>query len=238
MPSPVFRYPDGFSADITAGPNIPGTADEYELNFARRALAKIKDRLGPEAIENILRSDIKDGECYWTEMISKNTPGEFNRSSVQLSVKGITVDEFLKWFHTRCSKNVAYMQSAEPEHWVVTSDDTGTQRVIENLGSTIACFNIEFGPPTEPCQKLGILEDFPTRMSATAKLSSGHAFAHVLHQFKPHHEGSGFDANLGAYFLKSAGSDVVEQHRQHLVVEFTNWTRHCFRELKVEGIRI
>lgn len=66
MPSQVFNYREGFSADIEIGPAIAGTAEEYELRFARRALQRIKERLGIEAIEKALQPDIDHGQSYWT----------------------------------------------------------------------------------------------------------------------------------------------------------------------------
>jgi hypothetical protein len=171
-------------------------------------------------------------------VVAKNTPGDFERCFVQLSVKGITAEEFLKWFHTRCAKNVASMQAAQPEHWVVTTDSTGSQMVTENLGPTIARFQIEFAPPEQQFQKEDLMDDFPIKMSGKGKFGNDTVQAYVLHQFRPHATGVGFDANLRAYFPKAAGEELIEQHRQHLVVEFTNWTRNCYTELKVEGVQL
>ncbi len=44
---------------------------------------------------------------------------------------------------------------------------------------------------------------------------------HALHQFRK--TGSGFDALLVIYFPAAAPEDLIEGHRQHLVVEFTDW---------------
>lgn len=54
MSSHVLDYPSGYAANVTIGPTIPGTADQYELYFARRGLQRIKDRLGIAATEKLL----------------------------------------------------------------------------------------------------------------------------------------------------------------------------------------
>ncbi|KAJ5652169.1 hypothetical protein N7507_009595 [Penicillium longicatenatum] len=130
------------------------------------------------------------------------------------------------------------MQAAQPEHWVVTTDSMGSQMVTENLSPTIARFQIEFAPPEQQFQKEDLMDDFPIKMSGKGKSRNGTVHAYVLHQSRPHATGVGFDANLRAYFPKAAGEELIEQHRQHLVVESTNRTRNCYTELKVEGVQL
>ena len=52
-------------------------------------------------------------------------------------------------------------------------------------------------------------------------LPDGTIIGHALHQFRE--TGAGFDALLVIYFPAAAPDDLVEGHRQHLAVEFTNW---------------
>jgi hypothetical protein len=75
-------------------------------------------------------------------------------------------------------------------------------------------------------------------MSGYRHIDDGTVNGYVLHQFRPHSDDVGFDANLCIYFPTSAPEVLFEQHRQHLVVEFTNCTRHCYQELKVEKIEM
>lgn len=50
----------------------------------------------------------------------------------------------------------------------------------------------------------------------------------LYHQFRDHADGQGFDVDLAIYFPVGAGEDVVECHRQHLLVEFSNWSKQAF----------
>ncbi|PYH42566.1 uncharacterized protein BP01DRAFT_359434 [Aspergillus saccharolyticus JOP 1030-1] len=238
MPSQVLGYPTGFSTEVTAGPSIAGTADEYELRFARRALERIKSHLGLEATEKLVQPDIDESNRFWQRVLAENTTGEFKPARIELSVKGITMEEFLPWFRNRCQRNVSNMLAGQPEHWVVSADEQGNEKVIENLGPWVSRFFIKFEAPSQPFQLNDIREDFPLRMTGYGHTDDGSINGYVLHQFRPHTDGSGFDVNLCIYFPASAPEVLFEQHRQHLVVEFTNWTRHCYRELKVEGIQM
>ncbi|KAJ5751946.1 hypothetical protein N7520_008863 [Penicillium odoratum] len=238
MPSQVLDYPAGFSANVTIGPSIAGTSDEYELRFARRGLERIKDRLGLEAIEKLIQPDIDESNEFWRKVLAENVTGEFKPARIELSVEGLTMNEFLPWFRNRCQKKVPYMLAGQPEHWLVLSDEHGNEKVIENLGPWVSRFFIKFEAPSQPFQKRDMYEDFTLKLSGYGHTDDGLINGYVLHQFRPHADGSGFDANLCIYFPASAPEILFEQHRQHLVVEFTNWTRHCYRELKVENIRI
>ncbi|KAJ5861943.1 uncharacterized protein N7529_009253 [Penicillium soppii] len=238
MPSQVLEYPEGFKAEVTFGPSIAGTADEYELRFTRRALERIKERLGLEATEELIQPDIDESNEFWRKVLAENKGGDFKPARIELSVKGLKMDEFLPWFRNRCQRKVPYMLAGQPEHWVVQSDEAGNEKVIENLGPWVSRFFIKFEPASQPFQLRDMYEDFPLRLTGYGHTDDGSINGYVLHQFRPHAEGSGFDVNLCIYFPASAPEILFEQHRQHLVVEFTNWTRRCYRELKIEKIQI
>ncbi|PYH40138.1 uncharacterized protein BP01DRAFT_396089 [Aspergillus saccharolyticus JOP 1030-1] len=238
MSSRVLGYREGFSVEVSSGPSIAGTTEEYELNFARRALALVKERLGVAQIEKLLLPDIERSNAFWQTFIAQNTTGECRPSRIDMSVHGLSPDEFVKWFHLRCGKRIPDMLAAEPEHWVVTSDAEHNQMAIENLGPWITRLYIKFGPPSTPWQQKDLRDDYPIRICGHAESDDGVPLAYVLHQLKPYAAGLGVDARFCIYFPASAPEEIFEQHRQHLLVEFTNWTRHCFTELKINNVQV
>jgi hypothetical protein len=74
--SKILNYPRGFPTKILAGPSIAGTVEDCELNFARRALQKIKARLGVDTTERLLQLDIDEAKTFWDDALKKNTTGE------------------------------------------------------------------------------------------------------------------------------------------------------------------
>jgi uncharacterized protein len=159
--SKVLNYPRGFPTKLLAGPSIAGTVEDCELNFARRALQKIKARLGVDTTERLLQLDIDEAKTFWDDALKKNTTGELKPAEVQLSVRGISAGEFLTWFHDRCAKRVPDTLAAEPELWVIASDNQGDQKIIENLGPWVSRTLIKFGPPSKPCQHRSLRDDYP-----------------------------------------------------------------------------
>jgi hypothetical protein len=114
----------------------------------------------------------------------------------------------------------------------VVSDEKVNERVIENLGEYITRFQIEFEPPTTLWQQRDLYDDFSIKLSGHGYLDNRTVIGNVLHQFRP--RAGGFDANLCIYYPASVPEELLEQHRQHLVVEFTNWTRRCYEETKAK----
>lgn len=232
MQSKVLNHPDGFTADIITGPSIVATVEEYELYFARRALRNVKERLGLEKTESLFQPDINKSREFWDQVLKENTSGEFKPSEVELNVKGITAAYFFDWFMTQCMTQVPDMLAAEPEHWVIAPPVNGSHRVVENLGPWISRIHLQFVPPSQPWQLKKIREDFPLRITGYGEDDASNHLAYVLHQFRPHSVGSGFDAHLCIFFPMSTPEEIIEQHRQHLVVEFTGWFRRCFEHLE------
>lgn len=53
---------------------------------------------------------------------------------------------------------------------------------------------------------------------------------------RDHEDDGGFDADLAVYFPAACGGDLIECHRQHLLVEFSNWFRDCYKALRADGM--
>lgn len=73
---------------------------------------------------------------------------------------------------------------------------------------------------------------YPVFMAGEFELPDGFRVGKVLHQFRENPEKEGFDAILCVYFPASCGEKVLELHRKHLTVEFGNWIKTAYRELK------
>jgi hypothetical protein len=64
------------------------------LRFARRALHRIKTRLGFEATEKLHQPDIEEADLFWREAVANNANGEFKPAREQLEIQGLEADEF------------------------------------------------------------------------------------------------------------------------------------------------
>lgn len=206
-----------FTLEIASGPTESGTKDDFELAFARRALALLKARLGRQGLEDLLASDTEAGNAYLREMANRSD-GQWKPATTDITVRGLSTAQFLGWFHDNLG-DMSAMQAAEPEHFVVTANEDGTSSVVENIGPHVASFTITFTGEEEAAGEL--LPDYPIRMVGHAQLGDGTVTMRVLHQFKD--TDTGLDAHLTIFFPAACPEELFEQHRQHLAVEFGNW---------------
>jgi uncharacterized protein len=206
-----------FNIRVEDGPEEPGTASDFELNFSRRALAKLKARLGQQGVIDLLTPDIEQGNAYFRDCAQRSN-GEWTAATITLRIQGVTTARFIEWFHDNLPDQPA-MLAAQPEHFVMTSGANGTSVVVENLGPHICHFTIQFTGEDEAVGEL--LPDYPIRMVGHSFLEDGTVIGRVLHQFGD--IDGGFAARLEIYFPSACSNELIDQHRQHLLVEFTNW---------------
>ncbi|HXB86086.1 hypothetical protein [Mycobacterium sp.] len=207
---------DTVDVAVVSGPTSPGTVGDWELFFARRALAMLKSRLGREGLLELLKPDLDDSAEHFRAWVAASE-GKWRPAQTELRVKGISAAEFLAYFHSAIPDQPRLL-AAEPEHFVMTQVDDRLQ-VVENLGPYITDLRILLTDDDQAIDDL--TADYPVRMVGNVILPDGTLFAHALHQFRE--TADGFDVVLGIYFPDAAPAEVIEGHRQHLAVEFTNW---------------
>jgi len=201
---------------IVSGPTSSGTASDWELFFARRALATLKARLGRQGLLDLLQPDLAASAKTLTACAA-SSDGQWRPAVTQLHAEGLSAAEFLAYFHSIFDDS-PQLVAAHPEHFVLAATDGGHQ-VVENLGPYITDFRIAYISEDQTIGEL--VPDYPIRLAGTVALPDGTLIGHALHQFRD--TGTGFDALLVIYFPAAAPEDLIEGHRQHLAVEFTNW---------------
>jgi hypothetical protein len=206
-----------FALEVTSGPIATGTREDFELAFSRRALARLKARLGRQGLEDLLAPDIEEGIAFLRDMANRSD-GKWKPATTELTVRGISTAQFLGWFHDNMP-NEAAMLASEPEHFVITANDDGTSSVVENIGPYVGSFTIHFTGEEEAVGDL--LPEYPIRMVGHTLLADDTVTMHVLHQFGDTEQG--FKAHLTIFFPAAFPDEIIEQHRQHLAVEFGNW---------------
>lgn len=201
---------------VVSGPTAAGSAADYELFFARRALAKLKSLLGQDGLRELLKADTDANDLRWTEWIAQSNE-QFRPAVTELSISGLSAEEFFAYFES-IRRDEAKMLAAQPEHFVFDYAPDGFD-LIENLGPYIHHHHMHFTTDADAIDEL--LEDYPIRMVGHGTQLDGTVSGHILHHFRETDEG--FDARLAVYFPTAVPEEIIEGHRQHLAVEFTNW---------------
>ncbi|KAK4917703.1 hypothetical protein LTR66_016918 [Elasticomyces elasticus] len=193
-----------FAIDVLTGPSSKRETKDLEAGFARRSMMLIRRLLGEDRLIELLRGETVDSTEWWKK-------------------------EFIQWFIPAQGGMLPEPEklAAHPEHWVVRpSKGSKSMTVLETLGERPTLFTLAFD-----VQAADFVQDepnFTTKMTGRGYLEDGSQIMELYHQFKDHADGQGFDVDLAIYFPVGVGEDVVECHRQHLLVEFSNWSKQAF----------
>ena len=188
------------------------------------ALVELKQRLGRARIQEALEP--------YTQVTQKQmqawglTPGEFAKALIEVTVAGISAEQFIGWFHRRSAQDdEVAMISSNPEHYLIApvADPPG-QDVIETMGLYGGPLHVILTFHTDPAvYPEAALDDHPIRLCATGAFARDRSDvgAKALHQFKD--TAAGMHAQLGIYFPTSFPEALVKGHQMHLAIEFRNW---------------
>lgn len=220
--------PTPFSINVRQGPDAKRETKDLEAAFARRSMMLVRRLLGEDGLIDLLRSETAASTEYWRS-VSAESNGEWKAARIVLSPRGLTSNQFINWFLPKNGGMEPEPEklAAHPEHWVVRPG-TGpkTMTVLETLGEKPTLFSLVFD-----VARANFVKDDPTftsKMTARGFIEGDIQIMELYHQFKDHEDGQGFDVDLAIYFPTASGEDVVECHRQHLLVEFSNWLKQAY----------
>ncbi|KIF67005.1 hypothetical protein HY68_35025 [Streptomyces sp. AcH 505] len=221
---PDSQTPSSVSVTLTSGPAGPGSIDDFELFYARRALDRFRTRLGREGLLDLLAADIEEGNAFLREC-ARTSKDRFKAGTTVLAVQGLTSAAFLAWMDEAFAGDEHALLVAHPEHYVMGTDDIGA-RVVENIGPYVCSFYMGgWGTAAlawaEDADELLPESEFPRKMSSNLFLADGTVVGRALIQFGD--TADGFTANLTVYFPVTSPDDVLEHHLRHYAVEFRNW---------------
>jgi len=195
----------------------------YEVARSRIALLMLKERLGPDTLKAILREDTAKSSALFGKWVA-HSDGKLTPSTADVTVKGGSAKGFLAWLNRVSGvSDEASLLGANPEHYLVQGIPHG-QDVIETLGAWgwPVHFTIDFDRDIEDLVGPEAFDDaYPIRMVGAGSVAPGVDIGVVVHQFAEV-EG-GFKAKLAIHYPAAADPAMIEGHRTHLALEFTNW---------------
>ena len=211
----------GVRVEVVSGPNA--SADECELQAGRRVVKLLRSLIGSERLVELLSSEIETSNAMWKEMLAASD-GRWTPSSIDLTVTGMTAEDFLARWESSI-RNPETVYAATPEHLLAGRDGT-TGWGIEYLGGRVSRQAVRHlddseAESDETSATAERLPDYPLQMVLHGVLDDGTVCSHGRHQFRP--RDGGFDAKFTIYFPSACPADVIDEHQQHLLVEWKNW---------------
>jgi hypothetical protein len=207
--------------DIVSGLQKPGSVADYELFFARRALASIKERPGPEERLKLIQP-LLDESTKLLDQWANASQCRWKLRRTVLRVTGVNADEFMNHFMTKVARNEALVLAIEPEHFVFK--DLGEGKNADDRKSPHARDRYPpSGQRRHGCARAADLNpDYPIRfIGRTTTGTSTKISVAQAHQMRNTKDGCEILASI--YFPADAPDEVIEGHCQHLAVEFGSW---------------
>lgn len=205
------------------------------LKDFKAAMINLKLAIGDDNMRPLLKPDTDYMSTQYTDKVS-HQKGNYNLSNTVVTVKGMTLDQFLGWFGGRKAANDRkQMLLANPEHYLVTTkqvNGSAGQELIETMGlfERPMHYYLHFtdDPNNYPAPRLAGYPKYMCVVGSDVRTGQDAGIV-AMHQFKP--EEDGFTANLNIYFDKNYPVALANGHTKHLAIEFSNWIRAAYQTL-------
>ncbi|GJF33641.1 hypothetical protein KNE206_63410 [Kitasatospora sp. NE20-6] len=209
---------------LESGPAGNESIDDFELFYSRRAMARLRTRLGRQGLLDLLAADIEEGNAFLRES-ALASDGSFRGGTTVLTTRGLTSGEFLGWMD-KAFADEDILLAAHPEHYSITNQADGSVHVVENIGPHTCSFYLggwgteAMAWAADAAERLPEAE-FPHKQATNLFLADHTVIGRVLIQFGD--TAAGFTSSLSVYVPSACPEDILEHHLRHFAVEFRNW---------------
>ena len=200
-----------------------------ELDRARHALAYLKDKLGNDAVRDLLAEDVAQMTAQvraWT----RDSAGAWQSASMELVVPGPPAADFHRWYSELFARDrQQVLRAGHPEHFVNRSSGAGSAEVIENVGETELPWRISYEPVHDAELPVAWDPDHPVRFASQLRDPDGQLMGYTLHAGRDADDG--MHLRMTTVLPAAAPQDIARRHLHHYAIEFRNWAQVAWREL-------
>ncbi|OAD08727.1 hypothetical protein MUCCIDRAFT_105696 [Mucor lusitanicus CBS 277.49] len=221
-----YSWPNGESVDTNQ-------VDSWELKASRRALKNLKTLLAGQPMLDLIKDQMDQADTYFKSIIDKSN-GEFTESRIDLKVKGISAAQFITWWNVWLSEMlnqppevkrqvfIDTMVPSHPEHYAHLIDQEG---IVETIGGHLARVSLHPCPNPPECIKAFGDPSFQN-LPAQGTLKDGSTFAYIYQELRD--SDNGCDFRLRVLFPAAAPQLLLDEHAEHLAVEFRSFIKTAF----------
>lgn len=218
--------------DIVSGPTSRGSLCEFEVNDARQALSNIQTRLGAEALNALVQSEIDEADVFWHDIINKTPNGTHSISDVTVqalvSPHILNATIFLDWLQNFASNGPFpnRLVEGEPQHYFL---QVNPPEVIESWGAIPVTHFTQ--APSERQPFMEELPEFEIQLFVTLNLRDGTLLADEIMALRDMPDGSGMQIRFVTYFPGGLSEELTEGVREHVAVELANWMEFAYEDV-------
>ena len=200
-----------------------------ELVRARHALAYLKERIGDAAMRDLVARDI-DATTKQVRAWVAASAGKWRTGVIELTVPGPPASAFHRWYEgAMAERREAVLRAGHPEHLVLSPGDQAIE-VIENVGETDLPWRIFYRALPDDAFPVAWEAGYPVRFGAEIVDGDGLRVGFTMHQGRDAPDG--MHLHMRTLLPDAAPQELVLRHLRHFAIEFTNWTRAAWLEVK------
>lgn len=204
--------------------------DTEDILEIRRTLVERKLKLGHQELENICKKDVYKSSKL-VGLMRAMSFGRVKPCQVEVFANGISAKEFVTWFEQINEiADEKTLLAAHPEHYIINNTPDGRQLIYETNGGSpfIASFTIDFTDKEDALKQS--LQGYPYNISGKAINKKGKKVGGSMHQFQDTE--NGMHGILSIDFPYLILNSVMEGHKMHLAIEFSNWIEMAAQSLE------
>lgn len=210
----------------TLGAEIPVSAIDINLLSypdAKQLLLDTKAKYADlDAMKTLYKEPLAASDKFWKK-VAANSNGnqDLQEGQVFMHVEGVVMPQLQKVLAGELDSNFAAI--VNPEHFYSVGNTITGQHIIETFGCFGEPTEMDLYPETGDFRPTTPDPTYPVQMNGYVKLSSdddalGYGWR-AYHQIRP--IATGFDAILAAYLPSGTPQEIINGHKWHLAVEFS-----------------
>lgn len=214
------------------GANLQLSDSEIEYlpyQDAKQLLINIKSEYPKLSdMKDLYNQPLEQSDKFWRNIVQHSDGlNNLQESQIHLSVTGLSIVQLQKIMSNDLDSNFA--AAINPEHFYSDGNTITGQHIIETFGC--------FGEPTEMIlhpEKNGFTPvtpnpDYPVQLNGYSALGKDDndlgGSLRAFHQIKP--TTNGFEAILAAYVPSATPKEIVNGHKWHLAIEFSEMLKYA-----------
>lgn len=208
--------------------------DSMELQACYRALNNLRSLLFQQRMLDLLSDQIEEGNRYFESLITKSK-GRRRECRSYMKVTGVSATDLKlmtgRWLLSRPIEDMAamYVFPTHPEHYAImhgpgslpkSAPDCGVEVIGEHMAKLRYT---DFKDSLQDMPEWMLKErDYNYELAETlvARLESGSRLFYIMNEFMDTEDGC--KIRLRAFFPSAAPWSLINQHAQHLAIEFRN----------------
>ena len=223
-------HDQGFPARAIIAGAAPATNDDidaWELDRARHALVYLKQKLGNEALRDLLREDLARMTAQVRAWVQASG-GAWQTGSVELIVPGPGAQEFRAWYDAAMADaREPELRAGHPEHFVSHPQAAGTIEVVENVGETEWPWRVFYRSlPPDAAYPSAWDPRYPVHFGAELVDAEGRRVGFSMRELRDADDG--LHLKLTSHLPAAAPRELMRRHLHHFSIEYRNWARFAW----------